>query len=135
VTHKENNILQWWGYSAIYKQQKHCKFMLSWRWLWSICRIVLLCYKLWETCLWFYKWLLGKVFRDIQIEFFWVVTLCSDVAGYHHFRGLCCLHPSWRWRQHGPLKQYLTTALHSVTTQKNLTWNMIHSHTDFYSIA
>jgi hypothetical protein len=29
VTHKENNILQWWGYSAIYKQQKHCKFMLS----------------------------------------------------------------------------------------------------------
>jgi len=40
------------------------------------------------------------------------------------------LHPEgagsvkWRWRQHGPLKHwYLTTTLHSVTTQKTLTWD------------
>jgi len=22
---------------------------------------------------------------------FWVMTPCSDVEGYHHFRGSCCL--------------------------------------------
>jgi hypothetical protein len=30
---------------------------------------------------------------------------------------------SWKWRQHGSLKYwYPTTSLHSVTTQKTLTW-------------
>jgi hypothetical protein len=28
---------------------------------------------------------------EVQVMVFWVVTLCSDVAGYHVFRGSCCL--------------------------------------------
>jgi hypothetical protein len=28
----------------------------------------------------------------IQADVFWVVTLCSDVAGNQRFRGPCCLH-------------------------------------------
>jgi hypothetical protein len=28
----------------------------------------------------------------IQVKFFWVVMPCSDVIGYQHFRGPCCLH-------------------------------------------
>jgi len=27
-----------------------------------------------------------------QVEVFWVVTPCSDVAGYQRFRGPCCIH-------------------------------------------
>jgi hypothetical protein len=27
-----------------------------------------------------------------QVEVFWVVTPCSVVAGYQHFRGPCCHH-------------------------------------------
>jgi hypothetical protein len=27
----------------------------------------------------------------IEVEVFWVVTPCSAVAGYQHFRGPCCL--------------------------------------------
>jgi hypothetical protein len=48
-----------------------------------------------------------------QVEVFWVVTPFSVVVG------------SWRWRQHGPLKRrYPTTTLHSVTTQKTLTYKV-----------
>jgi len=28
----------------------------------------------------------------IQVEVFWVVTLCSIVVGYQCFRGPCCFH-------------------------------------------
>jgi hypothetical protein len=28
---------------------------------------------------------------NIQVEFFWVVTTCSVVVGYQHFRGPCYL--------------------------------------------
>jgi len=28
---------------------------------------------------------------NIQGQFFWVVTPCSDVVGYQQFGGLCCL--------------------------------------------
>jgi len=28
----------------------------------------------------------------IQVTVFWAVTLSSDVVGYQHFRGPCCLH-------------------------------------------
>jgi len=28
----------------------------------------------------------------IQVAFFWVMTPCSDVAGYQRFGGPCCLH-------------------------------------------
>jgi len=27
----------------------------------------------------------------INIMVLWVITLCSDVIGYQHFEGLCCL--------------------------------------------
>jgi hypothetical protein len=30
----------------------------------------------------------------IQVEVFWVVTLCCFVIGYQRFRGSCCLHGS-----------------------------------------
>jgi len=29
---------------------------------------------------------------NIQIKFFWVVTLCSVAVGYHCLGGPCCLH-------------------------------------------
>jgi len=35
---------------------------------------------------------------NIQVAVFWIVTLCSDVAGYQHFIGPCCLHIQGRWR-------------------------------------
>jgi hypothetical protein len=40
------------------------------------------------SCLWF------EVFTPvkIQVEVFWVVTLCSNMVGYHLFRGPCCFH-------------------------------------------
>jgi len=61
----------------------------------------------------------------IQVEVVWVLTLCSVVEEYHHFRGPCCLTSPWRWRQHGPLKHwYPTVTLYSVTTQRTLTWNI-----------
>jgi len=54
----------------------------------------------------------------LQVEVFWVVMQCSAVVGYQCFTGPC-----WRWKQPGSLKHwYSTTALHSVTTQKTLTW-------------
>jgi hypothetical protein len=28
----------------------------------------------------------------IHVKVFWVMTPCSDVVGYQHFRGPCCLH-------------------------------------------
>jgi len=28
----------------------------------------------------------------------------------------------WRWRQHGPLKCWYPTSLHSITTLKSMTW-------------
>jgi hypothetical protein len=28
----------------------------------------------------------------VQVEVFWVVTLCSVVVGYQHFRSWCCVH-------------------------------------------
>jgi hypothetical protein len=36
----------------------------------------------------------SEVFRvaKIQVEVFWVVTLCSVMVGYHRFRGPCCFH-------------------------------------------
>jgi hypothetical protein len=36
----------------------------------------------------------GEVFTavKIQVDFFWVVTQCSDVLGYQLFSGQCCLH-------------------------------------------
>jgi hypothetical protein len=30
---------------------------------------------------------------NIKVEVLWVVTLFSDVAGYHRFGEICCLHP------------------------------------------
>jgi len=40
----------------------------------------------------------------IQVEVLWVVTACSAVVGYQHFRG--------------PLKCWYPTTIHDVTTQK-----------------
>jgi len=38
-----------------------------------------------------------EVFAAVMIKFviFWLVVPCSDVVGYQHFGGLCCLrlHP------------------------------------------
>jgi hypothetical protein len=28
----------------------------------------------------------------IEVEVFWFVMPCRTALGYHHFRGLCCLH-------------------------------------------
>jgi len=51
----------------------------------------------------------------IQVVFFWVVALCSNVVGYWHFGGPCCLHV---WQKGSPKYWYPTTLLHDVTTQK-----------------
>jgi len=41
----------------------------------------------------------------ILVVVFQVVKLHSDMVGYEHLRGPCCLHlhTHWRWRQHGLL--------------------------------
>jgi len=44
-------------------------------------------------------------FSFLQIEVFWVVTVCIVSVGYCHFGGPCCFH------------------LHGITTQKTLTWS------------
>jgi len=57
---------------------------------------------------------------EIQIMVFYIVTVHSNVAGYHCFRGLCYylhLQGPWKRRQHGP-----TTLLHGVTNQETSTW-------------
>jgi len=45
-----------------------------------------------------------------------------------HVSMLCSVIPvtsPWRWRQHGTMKWwYPTTSVHSITTQKTLTWNI-----------
>jgi hypothetical protein len=75
---------------------------------------------------------------EIQVEFFWITTPCSDVACHHRFGGLRChiyggsmalrnvgILPHqctvsgwsgpWRWRQHDPPKLwYPTTSVHGV---------------------
>jgi hypothetical protein len=51
-----------------------------------------------------------------QVEVFWVVTLCSVVVGYQHFRGPCCHH-----HQRHMKCGYPTTISHGVTTQKTST--------------
>jgi len=63
----------------------------------------------------------GIKYCFLQIQVLWVVTPCSVVVGYQHFKG-----PSpWRWRQHGPPKRYPTTTLHGVTNQKTSIWIFI----------
>jgi len=48
---------------------------------------------------------------------YWVVTSCSVVVEYQHFRGPCCL------CLQGKVKcWYPATTPHSITTQKTLTW-------------
>jgi len=42
----------------------------------------------------------------IQVVVVWVVMLCSDVVGYHHFREKCCFHLHW-------LSYYITTWHHN----------------------
>jgi len=80
----------------------------------------------------------------IEAQVFWVVTLCSDLVGYHitvRCHKLYSFHPEsggsmvlrnvvilphhytvsspWRWRQHGPPKRwYCTTSLQGVYTLK-----------------
>jgi hypothetical protein len=50
----------------------------------------------WKSCrkylinLFLYMWL--EIIVMIHAVVFWVVTLCSDVVGHHHFRVPCCLH-------------------------------------------
>jgi len=34
----------------------------------------------------------ANVVNNLQVEVFWVVTPCSVVVGYQHFRGPYCLH-------------------------------------------
>jgi len=54
----------------------------------------------------------------IQVEVFWVMALCGDVAEHQHFRGPCCLQ-----LQGIPMKcWYHVTALCGITTQKTSTW-------------
>jgi len=50
----------------------------------------------------------------IQVEVFWIVTLCSVAVGYQHFGGSCCLHLQGRY-----LKQE-ETALHILCNFKVL---------------
>jgi len=48
----------------------------------------------------------------IQVEVFWVVTLCSSPVGYH-FGGYCCPPTSrwmWRWRWQGLSECWYPTA-------------------------
>jgi hypothetical protein len=53
-----------------------------------------------------------------QFAGFWIVTLCNDVVGYQQFGRLHCLHlQGEHW--------YPTASLHSVTTQKTVTWSFI----------
>jgi len=59
-----------------------------------------------------------------QVKVFWIVMPCSVVVGYQRFGG-----PSWRWRQHGPLKRwYPTTTPHCVRTQKTSSRDSLKTH-------
>jgi len=51
----------------------------------------------------------------LQVKDFWVVTLCSDVVGYQHFGGPCCLH-------HHHSEDGSSKVLHGIINQKTLTW-------------
>jgi hypothetical protein len=51
----------------------------------------------------------------IQVDVFWVVTQCSVVVGYQHFRGLCRLHLQG---EDGGVTLYPTVTIQGVTTQK-----------------
>jgi len=82
---------------------------------------VYMCYTDW-TDLFYIFILLSKAIK-IQVTVFWFVTLCSHVVGYtniQHFGGSYYLHLQLQ----GPLICLCsTTSLHSVTTQKTMTWN------------
>jgi hypothetical protein len=61
--------------------------------------------------------------QKFQVDFFWIVTLCSVMVRYQRFRGPYCLHLQ-RFRclccPHGTLKLwYPSTSLHGVTIQKS----------------
>jgi len=58
----------------------------------------------------------------IRVQVFGVVTPCSVVVGYQHFRGPCYLHLPWMCRQHGPPELWCLTTLYGVTTENNSTW-------------
>jgi hypothetical protein len=49
----------------------------------------------------------------IQIEVFWVVTMCSDVVGY--FTSACRL-----WQQVPPKCWHPTATLHDIKSQKTI---------------
>jgi hypothetical protein len=80
----------------------------------------------------------------IQVVVFWVLMPHSNMVGYQHFRGPCCLQlqgevdidtdrgykmgrgtpfsSPCRWRQHSPSTYwYPTASLYSITTQKTVT--------------
>jgi len=62
--------------------------------------------------------------RMIQVKVFWVVTPRSVVVGHQSFMRQSS---PWTWRQQGPPKHwYSTMTLHGVTTQKTLTWSVVH---------
>jgi hypothetical protein len=48
-----------------------------------------------------------------QVEVFCVVTPCSVVVGYQHFRGLCCLHLQGEVKMEA-VKCWYTTTLNST---------------------
>jgi hypothetical protein len=65
----------------------------------------------------------------IQVQFFWIVTMCSVAVGYKCFRSPCCLHLHWRW--HRPLIPWYPTMLtqHHNPEELNLViWTVFRIH-------
>jgi len=56
------------------------------------------------------RWKISVATR-IQVAVSWVVTPCSDVVGYKHFRGPCWLSLQSEWR---PQLEYIIIVFHII---------------------
>jgi len=70
----------------------------------------------------------------IQVVVFWIMTPHSEVVGYQHFWGPCCLHIHFilKWRQHGPQKWCHNPEDPNLKFLKNQSKNTKCNRTCFY---
>jgi hypothetical protein len=100
---------------------------------WEKLNVRTMCLRLWKEGIQIYFTPSFEAFTavKIQVQVFWVVTLCCVVVGYQRFRGSCCLQLHFILKMEATyssetLVSYNTTQ-HGVTTQKTWTWKVSQS--------